>query len=111
MSETRAFITGSYRYGMPHSGSDLDLVVLVDDLALAMLKALGDIPTNPEEYAPIRFGRLNIIACTNRTTFDAWQKGTEELVELRPVPRGVAKEYLQKKREEAYGVYSLEQEI
>jgi hypothetical protein len=110
---TPAVLTGSRAYGHPRPDSDIDLVILVDEPALAALEATQDRVDDEagtltrkhyvtQDYglsyegrgrsASLRFGRLNLIATTNPDLYAAWKEGTEELVsraatEKRPVER------------------------
>jgi hypothetical protein len=85
-----AFVTGSYAYGVPHSESDVDLVVLVTEADLLRLGKLADRErTLAAEAAAggygaahatsLYFGDLNLICCTSRKAYDAWQKATQHL--------------------------------
>ena len=74
----KAFITGSRAYGQPTSESDLDLVILVDEHTKSLLTTLSD-----SGKEPIRFGKLNIIACTSEEEFTVWKYGTLVLVHKR----------------------------
>ena len=74
----KSFITGSRAYGQPNADSDLDLVILVDESTKAQLVAFSDLSTEP-----IRFGKLNIIACTTEEEFTCWKYGTMSLIHRR----------------------------
>jgi hypothetical protein len=126
-NSTPAVLTGSRAYGHPRPDSDIDLVILVDEIALAALEASQDRVDDEagtltqkhyitQDYglsyegrgrsASLRFGRLNLIATTNPDLYAAWKKGTEELVsraatEKRPIERAEAVALLSKYREEA----------
>ena len=82
-----AFFTGSRVYGKINEASDLDMVVLVKD-GLDRLCCASDTEIETDRYeskpqsASLRFGRLNIIAVTDDTEFQAWKSGTEECRQL-----------------------------
>lgn len=86
----RAFVTGSRKYGTPKADSDIDLVVLVSPADLLLLQKEADIECKPHiprgnsDGGPmsdsLRFGKLNLIAVTWNQAFEAWKKGTEELL-------------------------------
>ena len=93
----KAFVTGSFAYGNPTVDSDIDLVVLIDKKDAGHLLNMADAPTTKEEAygtdvdCQMRFGKLNIIGCYEPKVFDAWKRGTEQLVAVRPVTRERAK--------------------
>lgn len=84
-----AFITGSRRYGTPRAGSDLDLVVLVDEKTWRLLieNCGGD---HCGDYTQIRFGNLNIVVTSSAAEFGAWATATTELEARAPVTRDEA---------------------
>ncbi len=106
----KAFLTGSHAYGIPRHDSDIDLVILVSEKDLEKLRVAMECsgethdPDDPMYIAaggvPLRFGPLNLIACTNEAYFAAWRKGTWELKKRKPVPRDFAVEYMRRVREE-----------
>lgn len=67
-----AFITGSHAYGTPNKDSDVDLVVRMSKATLKKLHELSGI----KEGEPLRFGNLNLIACTNDLEMAVWKVGT-----------------------------------
>jgi hypothetical protein len=71
------FITGSHAYGTPRPDSDIDLVTLVNPNDRDKLIQLSD-----SGKQPIRYGKLNIIACCSKARFDVWKEGTEKLMAL-----------------------------
>lgn len=72
-----AFLTGSYAYGTPNKSSDLDLVLRTDDLRLVeLLKKFSAME------GIIRYGKLNIIVCTDDKEYLAWRCGTESALSL-----------------------------
>lgn len=93
----RSFVTGSRKYGKPNEKSDIDLVVWVSPTDLHLLQAMADKENGIQESTKIgvketssdggpeadslRFGKLNLIAVTWKDAFEAWKKGTEELIE------------------------------
>lgn len=95
---TRSFVTGSHAYGTPDSLSDVDLVILVTEDDLKILKEQSDDKhvwdTDYQHRAPqaacLRFGKLNVIACTTEEAFMVWRKGTKKLKADAPVLRSVA---------------------
>lgn len=96
----KAFITGSHAYGRPNKSSDVDLVILVSEEDLKILKEEADESNNWEcegrykEHAPqascLRFGFLNLIVCTTQEQYDLWLKGTRRLKKKGPVKRSEA---------------------
>ena len=103
-----AFLTGSHAYGKPNDKSDIDLVILVDEVTAARLE------THNESGHPsvIRFGKLNLIICTTDAQFAAWKTGTRMCEHKArtegPVDRERAKELLDKLKE-AMGIEFYEQ--
>lgn len=84
-----AFLTGSHAYGTPRPDSDIDLCVLMDninDLEL-LLQHSADRGSTGDG---LEFGKLNIIAHTNKQAFGAWKAATAELVARKPVTRAEA---------------------
>jgi len=87
------FVTGSYAYGAPRPDSDIDLVVLVDTDTQVLLQQ------HSADKGPIRFGKLNLIAVTSTRLFEAWARGTDQMIQEReetgePVSRDRAVEVL-----------------
>lgn len=72
----KAFLTGSRVYGRVEKDSDIDLVVIVDEQTYYQLKRLSDSDKS------IRFGRLNLIACTTELQLAVWKVGTERIVQV-----------------------------
>lgn len=108
----RSFVTGSRAYGTPNKNSDVDLVILVSESDLKILKLFGEV-TEPKKgsdsdpgttgrdaglSASIRFGVLNIIATTCPIAFAVWEKGTAELKRERPVHKDDAIRYFRSLR-------------
>lgn len=90
-----AFLTGSRAYGTPRPDSDVDLCVLLshdelEALALQAPQSNGEPASGDENDASLRFGRLNIIAMTDPSRFEAWKEATAELVARKPVTRDEA---------------------
>ncbi len=69
-----AFLTGSRIYGTVKPGSDVDLVLLVDEDTKQKLVALSDLGKEP-----VRFGKLNLILCTMEEEFAVWKVGTAQM--------------------------------
>jgi hypothetical protein len=93
-----AFLTGSHAYGKPTDGSDVDLVVRLDE---DTRKKLVEIfcPESEREahgYPELQFksGKLNIILCSTDASFDAWLDGTKKLIAEAPVTRDRAVEVI-----------------
>lgn len=85
----RAFLTGSRAYGTPTEKSDIDIGVLVDQQVFNILTAYSEeqhlgYPSNKQV---IRFGKLNIIAFTEKDRYEKWKKVNNELIEQQPVSR------------------------
>jgi hypothetical protein len=89
-----AFITGSYAYGVPRDGSDVDLVILCDEDTSDILRALSDQPSEGSANSQIRFGRLNIIDVNDPEVYAAWVVGTSGLKAHAPVTRETAVGFL-----------------
>ena len=81
-----SFITGSRAYGTPMADSDIDLVVRVTSEEFTALNQLADSGLGES----LRFGRLNLILCTEDDKYAAWWRGTRDLVAEKPVSREVA---------------------
>jgi len=77
----KAFITGSRAYGTPREDSDLDLVILVDEITKVVLRAVSGVP----EDKSVRFGQLNLVILTSAEKFNLWQSVTNALVAKGPV--------------------------
>lgn len=97
------FITGSRAYGVPHTGSDVDLVVLVDQNTYCQLRDQADTIRSADEYderdiATLYFGRLNLICVGDEGMFEVWRKATEFLKTKSPVSRQKAMDYMEAKR-------------
>lgn len=95
------FFTGSRVYGTPRRGSDLDLVLLVDEGEVAELLAVTqdtfhDSSNYPGKTSkPFQFGQMNVIACYTREVYDAWREARDRCVALkatagRPISRDEA---------------------
>ncbi len=80
-----AFITGSYAYGVPKENSDIDLVIRIDRPELQKLAVFSE-GGELNEYdgvgrsVSLRFGKLNIIACTSDLQYRTWLQGTQQLI-------------------------------
>lgn len=96
----RPFLTGSHAYGTPNAGSDIDLVVLVNQPELEELRADADteLQLNCEyerqDAVSLRFGNLNLICCRDEAAYRTWRQGTEELKRRAPVTRRAAIEFM-----------------
>lgn len=77
----KAFLTGSRAYGDPRPDSDIDLVIHCDAATERLLMEHSD------ESGAIKFGDLNILACTTKPEYLAWFKGTKECILHHPTPR------------------------
>ena len=103
-----AFLTGSRAYGTPREDSDIDLVVLVDEMELIHLMHLAELVESCEcpasdagpDAASIRFGKLNLIAVTTEHHWEIWRNGTIDLIARKPVTRDEAVEHFHKLRKE-----------
>jgi predicted nucleotidyltransferase len=91
---TTAFLTGSHAYGTPRKGSDIDVVVRMDeDQAVALA---GHLSTElrethyPRASVRLKHGQLDIIAVCNDEEFEAWRRITDFLVSIAPVTRDQA---------------------
>lgn len=78
-----AFITGSRAYGQPRADSDIDLVIRCDENTAQLLRQVCDNPdiegSAGEACNSIRFGKLNLLLCTNDRRFADFVVGTSEL--------------------------------
>lgn len=97
-----AFITGSRAYGTVKPSSDIDLVIRCDDTTKKLLQKLSDkIASVQGEQLTIRFGKLNVIACTTDEEFAVWRIGTTQMVKSKfghPFSKKAAKEVLDELR-------------
>jgi hypothetical protein len=89
-----ALFTGSRVYGRPKKKSDLDLVLLVSEEELRMLKKTADAVATRFQYegstASFTFGRLNVIAVTDPVAFAVFEKATARLLDMKDAnQRGV----------------------
>ena len=82
-----SFATGSRVYGTPREDSDFDLAVLLHEGADELWKIAN---LDQGKGSSIRFGVLNLIAFTDRESFDKWRGVTEELAKRAPVTRDEA---------------------
>jgi predicted nucleotidyltransferase len=102
-----AFVTGSYAYGVPRADSDIDLVVYLSGKDLDRLRtAHNQDAEHEEDYItagghPFKFGRLNLLCCTDKKLYDIWFKGTAQLKRRAPVTRNVAIAHMEQLRHEA----------
>ena len=92
LKETRAFLTGSRRYGTVRSNSDTDVVLLADKLLMKHLRKFA--VTNGYETLgrdnlniKLQLGleKLNLIVLHDPAEFDAWKEATELLEQRQPV--------------------------
>ena len=73
-----AFLTGSVVYGTPNEDSDVDLVILTTPDVISVLRTISDsTKTTASGARQLRFGDLNIVACTDRDDFAMWRVGTK----------------------------------
>jgi len=80
------FLTGSRVYGKPNIDSDIDLVILMDEMEAFDLAARSDKPPSTEaaiHYCKegilmLRFGELNLIVCTDERYYSAWKLATQK---------------------------------
>lgn len=110
---TRSFVTGSHAYGTPRYDSDIDLVILVSESDLELLQKCSEkknfwhqdeqYSRNTPQAACLRFGDLNIIACTDEMQYDVWKKGTKRLKAKAPVLREEAVDLFASLRAKAFG--------
>lgn len=106
MSDRKAFVTGSHKYGKPSAASDIDLVVLVSPKDLERLIKLSNYPDVAsyglcKETYNLKFGELNLLCCTHEVAYDVWRKGTNQLLKQKPVDRTVAVKLFSRLRKEA----------
>lgn len=100
-NKMQAFITGSHAYGEPNENSDVDLVALVDEPALELLKTICDkIEDKPCFGVPLVFGRLNLVACTSTLLYDKARIATLALKQRskkdkRPIPKEEARTFFE----------------
>jgi hypothetical protein len=102
LQEMAPFITGSRAYGQPTKDSDVDVVVFMDEGLRNFLRTQIDPNENPGNQPPnyaLRFGQLNLICCVYPKQYEAWRRGTLDLIKERPVTRERAIEVLEKIRE------------
>ena len=85
-----AILGGSRRYGEPREDSDTDLVILVSEEEGKVLCQQADEPKTKQPWqksCSLRFGKLNIILCTDETYFKRWEEGITNLLKNAPVTR------------------------
>lgn len=90
LKDVKVLVAGSHAYGTPKEGSDIDLVVLVSEEDLKILKESQPEAPTSEQFTSLRFGNLNLICCTSLPQFAAWVDGTRQLKEKAPVSRDTA---------------------
>lgn len=88
-------VTGSRKYGIPRDDSDIDLVVHLTEEDLQRLASQAESVSlanvnSGYNGASLRFGNLNLIAVTEKRTFDAWKNGTQFLSAIKPVTKEIA---------------------
>jgi len=71
-----------------------------------LLRSAADIQPTEEGYVGsehicLRFGALNLLICCSDRAYEAWRKGTDELIKRRPVTRDEAIEVMKCFRTEA----------
>ncbi len=76
------------------------LVILTDDKTHKLLVETNETKSHDtdSEYARngiscVRFGKLNLIVCRDKETFDTWKEGTVVLKKRRPVLRADAMKF------------------
>lgn len=94
------FITGSFAYGTPHSGSDIDMVVRLSNEMREFLLRYGGVEQTGGDYDSVCFGQLNLICCADDKKYDCWRDGTAELRKRTPVTRMEAVAHFRKLRGE-----------
>lgn len=91
--------TGSRCYGIPRPDSDWDWVLYSTPTEITELAAFATQATRPtpvakyadtDMHTALRFGPLNVICVTEERQWQAWWKGTDQLIKLKPVHRSVA---------------------
>ena len=86
-----AFLTGSMAYGTPREDSDIDVVMRVGSWDMVNSMAYhADESGSFDEYVhqtSMRYGKLNVILCFTDNAYEAWRRGTEELIARKPVTR------------------------
>lgn len=98
----KGFITGSHAYGKPSSDSDVDIVMMFEDIEEA-----GKLQDNADtKEIPFMFGKLNIIMCVDWKDYNIWSDGTSELIRRFrktgvPIGKEEAREFFNKLRDEA----------
>lgn len=90
--DLRPFITGSMRYGTPHSKSDIDLAVFVTEQQLAQLSSMADSTdvsqcSGPDPRHSLRFGKLNLLCFTEEWRFEVWRDVSAQLAGRAPMTR------------------------
>lgn len=82
-------------YGIPTDDSDIDLVVMTDEITVkAIAEAGGCSPSDPKyagtQCLSLKFGKLNLLFCTTQEQYDVWVDGTSKLSSCCPVSREFA---------------------
>lgn len=87
---SRAFLTGSRRYGTPREDSDIDVVILCeegdDTKGKDWLSGLLWGAKDPDSKT-CKFGKLNLVTFCSENRFNDWKRVTEELEKRKPVTR------------------------
>jgi hypothetical protein len=87
----KSFLTGSCAYGTPNADSDIDLVICISPEDLGLLIEQSDDGScrygGDVLCACLRFGKLNILACTRDEDFAVWKVGVAHLKLRAPVVR------------------------
>lgn len=86
-------LAGSRIFGTPKEDSDLDAIVFVTAAEAVLLGQLADEPRvqrpGTKSY-PVRFGKLNLIVCTDYPTYLKWLGGCKILEANKPVTKDQA---------------------
>jgi hypothetical protein len=94
-----AFLTGSRAYGIPHEKSDIDIVILISEEALANIFSIGPVTEDDRHYGSVETGvtirhdNLNLIFVATTQQFNCWKDGTNHLKSIAPVTRDEAVAY------------------
>lgn len=83
------FLTGSRAYGTPRYGSDVDVVALVDEATMAVLKEFLHYK-GMRKMVSIHSGRLNLLCTSDYEVYCKWRTVTDELIARKPVTKAQA---------------------
>jgi len=91
-----SILTGSHVYGKPRPDSDMDIVMVLNEEALALLKSKADTWFGLPNGDSLHFGHLNVIATTDEGIYRKWVAAMYAARSERPVTKDRAIELHEK---------------